>query len=216
VSTLLLAPLPVEHSQLAQALQQKWRHELVRVVTREIIFFPEQNIYLGLGGHGKVEMALATQFWLRELPGIKKMACIGCAGSLSPSVQVGEIVACTQTIEHDYRQIFIKKPLPAFASSQSWHDLLQRFPKPLLQGPIASGDEDVLSPARRQEIHSQTQALAVAWEGAGAARACRLAKVDFCEIRGITDSFNTNISQDFTKNLNQVMLKIANGLELIF
>jgi len=47
--------------------------------------------------------------------------------------------------------------------------------------------------------------LAVAWEGAGGARACRFSGVPFIEIRGITDRANSQAPADFQMNLASAM-----------
>lgn len=50
---------------------------------------------------------------------------------------------------------------------------------------------------------------AVAWEGAGGARACKFSGVPFLEIRGITDAADHSAASDFEKNLEVAMYNIA-------
>lgn len=210
---LFLAPIKPEFSNLSHAFQKKWKHETLDVQSYTALYFPEPNIYLAIGGLGKVEMALKTQFWLRQLPDCKMMACVGSAGSLDESLHVADIIVASKTIEHDFKQVFFKKPPPEFKISDEWLQTLQleRFKNTLLK-PIASGDEDVLSVERRAELFNLTGASAVAWEGAGAARACAFLKIPFCEIRAITDNSTTDLKQDFTKNYNHAMLNLADLL----
>ena len=47
----------------------------------------------------------------------------------------------------------------------------------------------------------RTGALAVAWEGAGGARACHFSGIPFLEIRGITDSADSDAASDFRATL---------------
>jgi adenosylhomocysteine nucleosidase len=61
-----------------------------------------------------------------------------------------------------------------------------QFPCRVHFGPIASGDEDVVDAARSAEVFAAAQALCVAWEGGGGARAARFSGVGFIEIRAIT------------------------------
>jgi adenosylhomocysteine nucleosidase len=79
-------------------------------------------------------------------------------------------------------------------------------------GSIASGDEDVVDTARRQAIQEVTGALAVAWEGAGGARASQFNGLPFVEIRGITDSADSTAATDFESNLS---LSLGNVAKLI-
>ncbi len=210
---LFLAPLKAELSILSQTFQQKWKHESLQIKAHHILFFPQPNIYMAVGGLGKVNMALKTQFWLSNLPDIELMACVGCAGSLDSSLRVGDLVVASKTVEHDYKQVFFQKPPPEFPIAKEWKMFLdlEKYPH-AHHVPIASGDEDVLSAERRREIAQQTGAKAVAWEGAGAARACGLSNIPFCEIRAITDDSSTDLKQDFTKNLNHAMLNLAQWL----
>ena len=213
VAKLFLAPLKPEFSSLSHAFQKKWKHETLTIQSQTALYFPEPNIYLATGGLGKVEMALKTQFWIQQLPDCKMMACVGSAGSLDDSLHVGDVIVASKTIEHDFKQVFFKKPLPEFKISEEWLTVLKidTF-KNILFKPIASGDEDILSSERRKELWKLTGAGAVAWEGAGAARACAFLKIPFCEIRTITDNSNTDLKQDFTKNLNHAMLNLADLL----
>ncbi len=217
---LLLAPLKAEFSILSHAFQKKWKHESLQIQSHTALYFPEVDLYLAVGGLGKVDMALKTQFWLSHISGCKLMACVGSAGSLDGSLKLGDIIVASKTVEHDFKQIFFKKPLPEFPMGGAWNDVLQLSQNPHIHhAPIASGDEDILSAERRRELFKLTGAQAVAWEGAGAARACAFLKIPYCEIRGITDDLSwdltSNLKQDFTKNLNHAMLKVADWLLLV-
>jgi adenosylhomocysteine nucleosidase len=76
-------------------------------------------------------------------------------------------------------------------------------------GVIASGDEDIVGDARRAELRASTGAVAVAWEGAGGARACQFSGVAFLEVRGITDIADANGPRDFARNLAMTMGNVA-------
>ncbi len=49
----------------------------------------------------------------------------------------------------------------------------------------------------------------MAWEGSGAARACRFSGVPFVELRGITDCADKGAPQDFDVNLEHCMANLA-------
>ena len=63
--------------------------------------------------------------------------------------------------------------------------------------------------ARQEELRRRTDALAVAWEGAGGARACQFSAVPFVEIRGVTDGANSSAAADFAANLETAMRNVA-------
>lgn len=58
-------------------------------------------------------------------------------------------------------------------------------------------------------LHRLTGALAVAWEGAGGARACHFSGIPFVEIRGITDRADSDAASDFEANLGSAMGNVA-------
>ena len=62
---------------------------------------------------------------------------------------------------------------------------------------------------RRETLHERTGALAVAWEGAGGARACQFSGIPFVEIRGITDRADSDAALDFEENLREAMANVA-------
>ena len=62
---------------------------------------------------------------------------------------------------------------------------------------------------RKRALYESTGALAVAWEGAGGARACAFSGIPFIEIRGVTDTADHNAASDFEENLEVAMNNLA-------
>lgn len=62
------------------------------------------------------------------------------------------------------------------------------------------------------EIQEKTKALALAWEGAGGARAASFNNKLYLEIRGITDVADNDAPIDFKENLKQSMENVARFL----
>ena len=174
---------------------------------------PELGVTLARGGVGKAQFAVHTQHMV-DVGGPWDLAiCAGAAGGLSDAVAIGDVVVATTTLEHDYDNKFNLRPLPRFDGAQSAIAGLRRVSSPhpfkVHFGPLASGDEDIVDPERRQMLHQSTGALAVAWEGAGGARACAFSQVPFIEVRGVTDSANRRAPADFETNLALAMHNLA-------
>jgi adenosylhomocysteine nucleosidase len=74
---------------------------------------------------------------------------------------------------------------------------------------MAGGDEDVIEAARGAELRKSHNALAVAWEGVGGARASAFSGVPYLEIRGATDTANHEAPVVFDINLKIVMKNIS-------
>lgn len=190
--------------------------------------FPELDILLSTGGTGKPQFALQTQYLLDRMETCEGVICAGSAGALAEGIFFGDVIVASATVEHDRRGRFFPKPPPSFSISA---EILARFGsgfEELAQnggardashraeesfrvhyGLVASGDEDIVEPERRREIREATGALAVAWEGAGGARACAFNHVPYAEIRGITDAAGTLAPVEFEKSLAPAMNNIA-------
>ncbi len=179
-----------------------------------VVQLSDLRVTLAPGGLGKAQFALQTQHLLDTCSDWDVIICAGAAGALTDGVCVGDVVVATTTVEHDYNNKFNTRPLPKFdgagttiadlrSVSESLHSFRVHF------GPIASGDEDVVETERGKELHESTGALAVAWEGAGGARACAFSGVPFVEIRGVTDTANHTAAADFAENLELAMNNLA-------
>jgi len=176
--------------------------------------FPELNLTLARGGVGKADFAVRTQHLLDCCSDWNLVICAGAAGGLVDDLTIGDVVVATTTVEHDYNNKFSRRPRPRFDGAQAIITPLQNLS--LLAhsfkvefGVVASGDEDIVAAERRKSLREATGALAVAWEGAGGARACAFSQVPFIEIRGLTDAADHTAPSDFEKNLEVALGNVA-------
>lgn len=178
-----------------------------------ITYFPVLEMAAAHGGLGKAQFAVQTQH-LIDAGNWDVVICAGAAGALASGLSVGDVVIATETVEHDIRNKFGKPLLPRFSSSERalecCRQAVQAVPSVNVHyGPIASGDEDVMDVERRAAIHKLTEALAVAWEGAGGARAGQFSGVPFIEIRGVTDGADDTAARDFRLNVKRALKGVA-------
>ena len=215
MKTLIVTPIQPEIDHLLQAWAENGLHTQNAIIGRlSVVHLLELDATLACGGLGKVQFALQTQHLLDVCPGWDRVICAGAAGALVDGLSVGDVVVATETVEHDIHNKFGKPLLPTFRGAEAAVSELRSVSPPggsfrVHFGPIASGDEDVVDVDRRKALHRQTGALAVAWEGAGGARACRFGGVPFVEIRGITDSADSDAASDFEVNLGRAMGNVA-------
>jgi adenosylhomocysteine nucleosidase len=175
--------------------------------------FPLLNLTVAVGGLGKAQFAVQTQY-LIDAASWDLVICAGAAGALAEDLRVGEVVIATETVEHDIRNLFGLPHLPRFSSSKEILERCRQVFRAMPDGgvhfgPIASGDEDVADSKRRKAVRAKTGALAVAWEGAGGARACQFSGVPFIEIRGVSDSANSLAAVACLLNLKRTMKRVA-------
>jgi adenosylhomocysteine nucleosidase len=179
-----------------------------------VVCIPGLDLTLAEGGLGKVQFAVQTQYLTDTCTDWDLIICAGTAGALVNDLSIGDVVVASETVEHDIHNKFGDPLIPRFTSPAMIVDDLKgvQLPTNVIKihfGAIASGDEDVVAAERRNDLHQQTGALAVAWEGAGGARACKFNDVPFVEIRGITDGTDFNAAESFRSNLEIAMRSVA-------
>lgn len=179
-----------------------------------VVDFPRLGVTLAPGGFGKTQFAVQTQYLLDIESNWDMVVCAGAASGLSDALSIGDVVVATSTVEHDFNNRFGPRLLPKFDGSPIALAELRGI-APLMTafrvhfGPLANGNEDMAEPEESQASKEAMGAVAVAWEGAGGARACSFNSVPFVEIRGITKAANANASSDFETNLEWVMNNVA-------
>jgi adenosylhomocysteine nucleosidase len=211
---LISFPLKAELQFFMDAIKND-KHNLVEDNSKgpRVYISPAHGWILSYGGHGKTQFAIQTQHVIHMYPEINSVIVAGACGSLIDQLKIGDVVVATHTVEHDYKERFSPQPLPKFEVDQNLLEKFKSTSTKLHFGIIASGDEDVIESRRANELHEYTQAVAVAWEGAGGARVSKYFKLPFLEIRGVTDTANSNTMTDFKVNLKTSMLAIYTVLK---
>ena len=211
---LVVIPTKIEFDFFIKACRSRgYQAQTAKIGRLKTTCFPASEITVAEGGLGKTQFALQTQH-LIDMAHWDLVICAGAAGALVNDLSKGDVVIATQSVEHDIKNKFGKPLLPSFDVAEQIVELCrQSVPsKPgfhVHYGPIASGDEDVVERERRESIQKQTGALAVAWEGAGGARAAQFNGVPYIEIRGVTDSANGIAAFDFLINVKKAMRNVA-------
>jgi adenosylhomocysteine nucleosidase len=215
MTTAILTPLQEELSILVIELERFGLHKRkLRLGNLDVFEFSELDLLVAPGGHGKAQFGIQAQYLLCQAPQIQLLVCAGATGALSSSLNIGDIIVATETVEHDYNLKFVHRPLPRFAGNSQVIGALQNLPQTDFNfsihfGTLASGDEDIVDVARGQELANLTDCIAVAWEGAGGARACQFNGKCYVEMRGVTDTANHHAAEDFEVNLVTAMSNLA-------
>ena len=220
MKTLVICPLKKELTDFLHTVR-KYDYEThpLKAPDRAIHEIPKLNMLAATGGHGKVNMALSTQQMILDYPNIERVICLGTGGSLGAPAKVLDVVVASKVIEHDYKTLFhdessVSPEFETFVTEQNVRNLKESLVGAfgIHYEPIASGDEDIVSNDRAAELREFTQAYGVAWEGAGAARAAKKHDKEFLEIRGLSDSADSEASFDYAKNLPKA---VGNATEVL-
>jgi adenosylhomocysteine nucleosidase len=215
-SILMLAPDPDEADALVRGFdRRRISHVKIDVGVMDCVSFPALDLLIAVGGNGKAQYGIQAQYLIDRCAGVELLVCVGAAGRLNDALQIGDIVLGSATVEHDYKERFNPRPAPWYDASPAVLSEFARladstaFPFKVHVGVIASGDEDIVDPARAAELREATGALCVAWEGSGGARAARLNGVSFIEMRGITDGADADAARFFRDNVGDVMSNVV-------
>lgn len=209
--TLIICPLRKEWDALIDAFRSNGSRLVMSGSESSLAVDHDLGVALAVGGHGKVDFAIRAHHLLTALGGVSELIVAGVAGSLSQDVVPGAVVVGTETVEHDYKGRFSgDKPAPRFQSSRDLVDAFSSCARGLKDltchlGPIASGDEDVVTTERADQIRELTGGLCVAWEGAGGARVARFSEISFIEIRAISDYADPDAARHYRENLPTAM-----------
>ncbi len=210
MQTLIVIPTEPEIALFLDACHdQGIRVEKKAVGKMMVHHLPDKEMSLASGGLGKAQFGVQTQHLIDENRWAL-VVCAGAAGALDDRLQIGDVVIATETVEHDIYNRIGPPILPRFTTSRALLAYCRKVMQPgkewrIHYGPIASGDEDVVDSQRRLAVQQLTGAIAVAWEGAGGARAAQFNGVPYVEIRCLTDAANEEATQDYRANLRQAM-----------
>ena len=215
---LIITPLKNEYKILCNAFSQKNITIKDKFIGKlKCSKMADLNTLIAVGGHGKTQFGIQSQYFIDHSEKCKLIICAGAAGSLNENLNIGDIVIGEKTIEHDYDIKFGAAPLPIFSGHketiEKFKKLSGTYPFSTHYGIIASGDEDIISNKRAKEISSNTGALCVAWEGAGGAKAAKFNQIPYLEIRCVTDSADKSAPINFENNIN---IAISNFAKVYF
>ena len=221
----ILAAIPIEREfdALADALREIGLSETRVDIGRlpAAVFGEDARLTVAMGGLGKAQFAIQTLHLIERIADLDLVVCAGTAGGLDFSLAIGDVVAATETVEHDFKYGMSDKPQPRFAGCgralSALRAAVESAPPPFAVrfGTIAGGDESIADADRAREIRERFGALAVAWEGAGGARAAEFAGVPFLEIRGVSDGAGESAPDEFERNIPTAMRNVAYVLDVL-
>lgn len=213
---LALTPIEDEFNSLAEAIEklglESCEVSAGRLSCRSYL---EGVLIVAPGGLGKAQFGIQTQYAIDMLPDRELIVCAGTSGGLRDDLKIGDVVVATETVEHDFRWGMKNNPLPRFPGDHSATAFLETnlpakdSPFDVHFGIVASGDEGIVDPRRASELRENTGAIAVAWEGAGGARAAAFSNLPFLELRGISDGAGAEAPAEFELNLPHTMHNVA-------
>ena len=171
-------------------------------------------VVLSVCGPGKVNAALCTQTMITTYRP-EAVLNLGVAGSISPEASIGDVVVGSYAVQHDMDTSPLGDP-PGFISGISLvhlpldEGLRRKLTKALaslkdvrgLSGGIATGDQFLSDPIRKERVRELFGTLCCEMEGGAVAHACHVNAVPCAVIRAISDNADGSSPTDFYRFLS--------------
>lgn len=169
-----------------------------------------------ISGTGKIRSAAGTQLRLDHFD-CKTIYHFGSAGALAPGLRIGDVVIANDVVEHDYVQLFgecednpiavCDKPLVAkllkFGSSSNVRFHGRR---------VVSGNEDIVTNSRKDELCARLGGIALDWESAGCALVCNINGVPVVVLGAISDYAYEKTHDEYSQNATDVCARLCDFL----
>ncbi len=161
-------------------------------------------------GIGKVNACCCTQI-LADLFRVDCVINTGIAGSLDASIDIGDIVLCTDAVQHDVDAVAFGYPLgqiprvPVFsfpadtALREKAHAICEKVNPEIKvhEGRVATGDQFIADKAKKDFIVTNFQAKCTEMEGSAIAQAAFNNGLPFLIIRAISDKADNSAQMDY-------------------
>lgn len=160
-------------------------------------------------GIGKVNAAICTQI-LIDLYGVTHILNTGIAGSLNPTLDIGDLVISKDAMYHDVDVVAFGYPMGkvpgtdtvAFPADSNMIELARQAAEAVNPGHsrvarIASGDQFVCEKAMKERIIAITGGDCTEMEGAAIAQTAYRAGIPFVILRAISDKADNSAEMDY-------------------
>ncbi|MBP5405043.1 MAG: 5'-methylthioadenosine/adenosylhomocysteine nucleosidase [Clostridia bacterium] len=180
-------------SRLTDAREEKHAGALYRIGKIDGV-----EVVLVVCGVGKVNAAMHAQAMM-DFYHPEAVLQSGVAGSLSPSLDIYDLVIGDKLSYHDMQDFVIERfgPLEKEYFSDAPLVKIAKETTNGVVGKIASGDLFVSDKETKRDIAERTQALCVEMEGAAVAHTAHLNEVPFLALRVISDSADVALEVAF-------------------
>ena len=161
-------------------------------------------------GIGKVNAGCCTQI-LADLFHVDCVVNTGIAGSLDAAIDIGDIVLCTDAVQHDMDAVAFgyalgvipRMPVSFFPADEKLRVTAKALCEKVNpeikvhEGRIATGDQFIADKAKKNFIVENFQAKCTEMEGAAIAQAAFNNNLPFLIIRAISDKADNSAQMDY-------------------
>jgi adenosylhomocysteine nucleosidase len=180
--------------------------------------FCGKTIVVCKSGVGKVNAAMCTQA-LIDFFEVEAVVFTGVAGALDPSLDIGDIVISSDSMQHDMDVTalgFSKGTIPfqetsifladSNLSKFAYEASAKLFPGKVKLGRVLSGDQFIASRDKVEELFKELNGICTEMEGAATAQVCVTNEIAFVIIRSMSDKANGSAPDNFAEFMTQAAL----------
>ena len=209
----IIGAMDIEIARLTAALDEV-REEIVAGLLFYVGKLKQRPVIVVKSGIGKVNAARCTQLLIDHYH-VHYIVNTGIAGGLDPTLSIGDIVIADGLVQHDfdlsafgyargYLATGINKDRPTiFHPDETVSRLLEESAAELISadkiktGCIATGDQFISDPAKKETIKATFSAMAVEMESCAIAQVASQNGIPFAIIRAISDLADGTASQSY-------------------
>ena len=173
--------------------------------------FDNINLIIAYSKIGKVNSALTATIMIEKFK-IDLLLFSGVAGAINENLNIGDLIIATKLCQHDLDITAFGHPFGYVPESKIFVEadnnlnkvaqkVAQKLDKKLLKGIIATGDQFIANPEKKEWIKTTFNADALEMEGASVGFICEALKTPFFVLRAISDSADMDAGFDFDKFL---------------
>ncbi|MBQ8537605.1 MAG: 5'-methylthioadenosine/adenosylhomocysteine nucleosidase [Clostridia bacterium] len=205
----LIGAMQVEMEHLLLALEEHKEHK-IGVMTLHTGQLYGHEAVLAICGPGKVNAALCAQAMILNFKP-RWVMNLGVAGAISRELTIGDLVVGTCAVQHDMDTSPIGDPLGLISGINRvkllcapWlrNEIIaaaQSLELRIMEGVIATGDQFIASPEKKEWIARHFDAVCAEMEGGAVAHTCLMHGVDCAVIRSISDQADGGATMDYPK-----------------
>jgi adenosylhomocysteine/aminodeoxyfutalosine nucleosidase len=171
---------------------------------------------------GKVFASLTASVMIQHFKA-KKLLFSGVAGAISEDLHIGDLIAATKLCQHDLDITAFGHPYGYVPEGKIYveadkellflaREVAKEQGVKLKEGIIATGDQFIADPKRKEWIKKTFNADALEMEGAAVAVVCDAFDVPFFVLRSISDAADMDAGFDFDKFLESSSKRSAQFL----
>jgi len=218
----LIGAMHVEMEQLLHSLCDHKEHKIGSMTFHTGELYGHEAV-LAICGPGKVNAALCAQAMILSFKP-RWVMNLGVAGAISRELTIGNLVVATSAVEHDMDTSPIGDPLGLISGINMvnlpcapWlrNEIVtaaQGLGLRIMEGVIATGDQFIASPEKKEWISRHFEAVCAEMEGGAVAHTCVMHGIDCAVIRSISDQADGGATMDYPKF---VELAAANSAKLV-